>query len=215
MRSRIILASIIFAVVLTSNIFAEEKEQTTVNKTETKFPYTAEITANNVNIRSGPGTAYYPCGKLDKGNKVRIISAQFNWSRIIPPPGSFSWISKQYVKVSPADPNTGIITGNNVRIYVGSKERKAIQSETLQTKRNKGETVKLLGEEEDGLCKIQPPSGAYLWVKTVYTKIVSDLPKPVIVKPTVIPTVTPTTSKAPVTKEKILTEEEKLKEYKG
>jgi SH3-like domain-containing protein len=58
-------------------------------------PYIAEITGNDVNIRSGPGTNYYRCGKLNKDDKVEVLSAQLGWSRIVPPPGSFSWISMQ------------------------------------------------------------------------------------------------------------------------
>ena len=34
------------------------------------FPYIAEITGDNVNIRSGPGTNYYICGQLSKTDKV-------------------------------------------------------------------------------------------------------------------------------------------------
>ena len=55
------------------------------------FPYVAEITGNDVRIRSGPGTNFYDCGKLYKGDRVEVVSTQLGWSRIVPPADSFSW----------------------------------------------------------------------------------------------------------------------------
>jgi hypothetical protein len=134
------------------------------------FPYIAEITEDNVNIRSGPGTNYYRCGKLNKGDKVKVVGSQFSWSRIVPSTDSFSWISKQYVSIDRNDPTVGIVTGDNVRTYAGSELLKPIHSTTVQLKFNRGDKVKLLGEEEEGYYKIAPPEGAYLWLSTQYTK---------------------------------------------
>ena len=133
------------------------------------FPYVALITNNNVNIRSGPGTNYYSCGKLNKNDSVKIVGSRFTWSQIVPPAGSFSWISKQYVSIDPNDPTIGIVTGEGVRVYVGSNYREPIHSETTHLKLSKGEEVKLLGEEKDDYYKIAPPAGAYRWVSTRYT----------------------------------------------
>ncbi len=134
------------------------------------FPYLAEITDDNVNVRSGPGTNYYFCGKLNRADKVKVVGSQFSWSRIVPPPKSFSWISKQYISTDPNDPNVGIITGEAVRVYAGSEELEPIRSTTLQLKLNRGDRVGLLGEEKGDYCKIVSPDGAYLWVNTPYTK---------------------------------------------
>ena len=134
------------------------------------FPYMAEITGDNVYIRSGAGTNYYHCGKLNKGDKVKVVSRQFSWSRIVPPAGSFSWISVQYVRTNPDDPNTGTVTGDNVRVYAGSDDIKPLYSTSLQGRLSKGDTVKLLGKQMDEYYRIAPPSFAYLWVSTNYTK---------------------------------------------
>ena len=54
-----------------------------VNTTDiSSFPYVAEITGDNVYIRSGPGTNYYNCSKLNKGDRVEVVSTQYSWSRI-------------------------------------------------------------------------------------------------------------------------------------
>lgn len=135
------------------------------------FPYVAEITGNDVYTRSGAGTNYYSCGKLFKGDRIEVVSTQFGgWSRIVPPAGSFSWISMQYISVSLNDPTIGTITGDDARVYAGSEEVAPMHSTSEQIKLSRGQTVKLLGEGKDDYYKIAPPSGAYLWVSTQYTQ---------------------------------------------
>jgi hypothetical protein len=148
------------------------------------FPYTAEITGNDVYVRSGPGTNFYHCGKLSAGEKVKVVDKQFSWSRIVPPADSFSWISMQYVDVAPNDQTVGTVTGDNVRVYAGSDYVKPLYSTTLQGKLSKGEKVKLLGEQLDDYYKIAPPPFAYLWVSTQFTK---PVPEPVVVPPAPAP----------------------------
>lgn len=133
------------------------------------FPYIARVTDGNVNIRSGPGTNYYACGQLNAGDLVKVIASKYSWSHIVPPSGSFSWISKRYVTVDAGNPELGVVTGDQVRVYAGSDHLKPIHSTTLQLKFNTGDQVQLLGEEVDEYYKIAPPKGAYLWVSTQYT----------------------------------------------
>ena len=54
------------------------------------FPYVARMTGNNVYVRSGPGTNYYACGKLSKGDKITVVGSHFGWLRIVPPAGQKS-----------------------------------------------------------------------------------------------------------------------------
>ena len=137
------------------------------------YPYEAEITGDDVYVRSGAGTAYYACSKLNKGDRVTIVDDMDGvWSKIVPPAGSFSWISMQYVQPDPTDPTIGIVTGDNVNVWTGSDRVKPEVSTSKQGKLNKGETVKLLGEQLGNYYKIAVPSlpDAYLWVSTQYTK---------------------------------------------
>lgn len=142
------------------------------------FPYFAEITGNDVYIRSGAGTSFYHCGKLYKGDRVTVVGQKFGvWSQIVPPTGSFSWISKDYVRISPEDSSIGIVTGDNVRVYAGSDYVLPENSTSTQGKLNKTDRVKLLGEELNNFYKIAVPTlpDAYLWVSTQYTKPVSPV----------------------------------------
>ena len=176
------------------------------------FPYVAEINADIVNVRSGPGTNYYACGKLKKNDRVTVVGSHFSWSRIVPPPGNFSWISRRYVKISDDNTNVGVLT-DEARVYVGTEEKDPIRSTRTQFKLNKGDRVKLLGELKSDYYKIAPPTGAYRWVSTRFTKPVASgveippVPDPpvvidinsVVTTPTApTPPTTPTPNEVPV-----------------
>jgi len=151
------------------------------------FPYAAEITDDDAPIRSGPGTNYYICGKLKKSDKVNVVGSQFSWSRIVPPTGSFSWISTRYISIDPDNPSIGIVTAAGIRVYAGSEYKEPIHSETLQLKLNRGDEVRFVGTQKGDYYKITPPEGAYLWVSTKYTKpIAAPAPAPA---PKVTPTI--------------------------
>jgi uncharacterized protein YgiM (DUF1202 family) len=134
----------------------------------TPEPYVAEATGNDVFIRSGKGTQFYQCGKLYAGDRVQVINVQDGWSCILPPPGCFSWVSMQYVSINLENPTMGIITGDNVGVYAGSDFMEPRWSTSKQCVLNRGQTVRLLGEEKDDYYKIAPPQGAYLWVSSQF-----------------------------------------------
>jgi len=134
-------------------------------------PYVAEVTGNDVFIRSGPNAnTYYQCGKLYKGDKVQVVKAEQDWVCIVPPPGCFSWIPMQYVSINLNNPTMGIITGDNVRIYAGSDYVEPMHSTSEQVRLFRGDNVRLLGEEKDDYYKIAPPQGAYLWVSSQFLR---------------------------------------------
>jgi uncharacterized protein YraI len=154
------------------------------------FPFLAEITGDDVYVRSGPGTQYYNCGKARKDEKVKVVGNKFSWLQIVAPAGSYSWISKQYVQIDPQNSTSGTVIGDAVRVYAGSDEVQPMHSTSMQLKLNKGDKVTIVGEEKDGYCKIAPPEGAYLWVSSQHAKPLGTLmapaqtPTPTSVMPT-------------------------------
>jgi uncharacterized protein YgiM (DUF1202 family) len=148
------------------------------------FPYAAEIVSDNVYVRSGPGTNYYRCGKLGRGDVVEIVGASSVWSQISPPKDSFSWISKQYVTIDAANPDTGTVTGDQVRVYAGSSYYEPIHSDQVQVQLKGGDKVALMGEEMGDYYKIAPPSGAFFWVSTQYTSPAGVTAAPAVAEPT-------------------------------
>lgn len=132
-----------------------------------QFPYIAEIVGTEVYVRSGPGTAYYHCAKLSAPQRVTVIGfTHNNWFQILPPPGSFSWISKNYVKLDPANSKKGVVTGDAVRVWAGSDFVEPMRSSSMQTKLNKNAMVEIIGDPagEGDYYKISPPADSYLWV---------------------------------------------------
>jgi SH3-like domain-containing protein len=133
-------------------------------------PYVAEAIGNDVYIRSGPGTNFYQCGKLYTGDRIQVVKSLDGWSCIVPPAGSFSWISMQYVSINLENPTMGVVTGDNVGVYAGSDFVEPMHSTSKQVALNRGQVVKLLGEEKDEYYKIAPPQGAYLWVSAQFVQ---------------------------------------------
>jgi len=173
MQSYIKLFAVVILICLVSVGFAQEAATAPSGPGEAEtpaFPYMAEITGDNLYVRSGPGTNFYECGKLTKGDKVKVMSRQFSWACIVPPAGSFSWISMQYVSIDTDNPTLGTVTGDRVRVYAGSDTQRPLYSTKLQGRLDKGDKVKLFGEQLDDYYKIVPPSFAYLWVSINFTK---------------------------------------------
>lgn len=124
-------------------------------------PFTGVVTSDDVYVRSGPSKNYYHVGKVNTGELVEVESELYGWYVIKPPAGSYSFISKQFVKVD-ADGKTGTLTGDNVRVRApagGGPSR----SYKIQLKLNTGDKVAIVGEQDDYL-KIMPPADARLYV---------------------------------------------------
>ncbi|MBN1457156.1 MAG: hypothetical protein JW912_04820 [Sedimentisphaerales bacterium] len=171
-------------------------------ETEKVFPHIAEVVGTNVYIRSGAGTAYYFCGKVNSPLRLIVVEEKNNWAKIIPPKGSFSWISKKYVEQDEKNLDLGFVTGDNVRIWAGSDHVEPMRSHSLQTRLNRGDQVRLTGQEKDDYYKITPPPGAHLWINSKHLKYIGSVPKP---QPLVLPP-KPGTEPEPSTKTTVPTE---------
>ncbi len=142
-----------------------------------QFPYEANVQANEVYVRSGPGQRYYPTGKLKLGDRVVVHRHDpGGWFMIAPPAGSFSWIDASLVRRTGA--NRGVIevpplsTGQTARaiVRIGSEfsDDHTVYSRELLT----GDEVAILGEKHLAIdrgsalmYKISPPPLEYRWVK--------------------------------------------------
>ena len=167
-KTKIFLTVLVIAsfVLIAGNVSAADTPKSAIASNAISYPYLAKPVSPNVNIRSGGGTAYYSCGKLKLNENVTVVAQEYGWAKIVPPKGSFSWIAKKYVKTDPSNPNVGIVSANDVRVWVGSPEYDALTSSTTQTKLSKKnlDVVELLGAEDNEYLKIAPPAGAYLYV---------------------------------------------------
>jgi hypothetical protein len=154
---------------------------------EPERPYIAEIIGTDIYVRSGPGLSYYFTTKLSSPAKVTVVDHKFSWAQIIPPDGSYSWVSRDYIKLDPANPGIGIISSKTegVRIWAGSDTILPSQSSSLQAKLNGGDTVKFIGpvDPKEGYYKIAPPAGSRLWVSREFLKYIGPAPKTAVALP--------------------------------
>ena len=156
----------------------------TARDADKAFPHIAEVIGTNVYIRSGSGTAYYFCGKISSPAKVTVVDQKNDWSKIIPPQGSFSWISKNYVHLNPKNKLIGTVTGDSVRIWAGTANIEPMFSHSQQTKLNEGDHVRLTGQEKGDHYMILPPPGAHLWISSRHLNYIGPVPEP---KPIILP----------------------------
>ena len=125
-----------------------------------RFSFVGTVNGSGVNVRSGPAESYYPTAQLNKGDRVVVVGRKFDWLKIVPPKGSFSYISKKFVKQEPGS-SVGVVTATNVRVVAGSSMNQLKVQE--QMKLNTDDKVTIIGEAEE-YFKISPPEGAYLYV---------------------------------------------------
>ena len=130
------------------------------------------VNADNVYVRSGAGENYYPTMKLTKGTKVTVIGEKFEWLKITPPEGSFSFVGKHYIEKT--GEGVGKVNRENVNVRAGSALN-ALKT-TVQAQLNPGQEVKILDEVEE-YYKIVPPPDAAVYVKKDFVDVVRVLPQ--------------------------------------
>lgn len=128
-----------------------------------KFHYAAVIKADGVRVRSGPGDSYYHTMLLNRGAPVTVVGNQFEWLKIVPPEGSFSYVSKAFVEKT--GDKVGRITADTLNVRAGSQMNQL--KSTVQCQLVKGSEVLIL-EEDDAYYRIKPPADAYLFVHESY-----------------------------------------------
>jgi hypothetical protein len=137
-----------------------------------KVSFAGVINSNAVYIRSGPGENYYATLKLDKGAQVTVVGLKFDWLKVVPPDGSFSYVAKAYVEKR-GDGSVGRVTKPDLNVRAGS-DLNAMKT-TVQTKLDQNDDVAILGEQDE-YFKIKPPTGAYLYINKQFVDPVKQLP---------------------------------------
>ena len=130
----------------------------------------AEINANDVYVRSGDSLNHYTIIKLKAGDRVTVVGERGEWYEILPPEGSFSLVSGDYIDT--ADDKKGVVNGANVRVRAGSVLND--NKYTVQVLLNKGAEVTILGKNPDGFLRIKSPPGATLWINKSFAQLSSD-----------------------------------------
>jgi len=131
-----------------------------------KFTTTGIIQSNAVFVRCGPGDNYYPTMKLDKGTKVKVVGARFDWLKVVPPEGSFCYVAKLYVDRHGVG-QVGRVNKDSINVRAGSSLSALKIGILCELRQN--EEVEIIGEEQE-YFKIKPPAGAYLYVNKKFVE---------------------------------------------
>ena len=126
-----------------------------------EVPYVGEITEPKVLVRSFTGHTFYPVGELKQGDRVQVEEVFFAWSKIVPPKGVYSYISRAFVDAR-GDGTTGVVNADRAAVRAASLEGPA-DSYRVQLYLHAGDEVKIVGEE-GGFYKIEPPKGAFVYL---------------------------------------------------
>ena len=125
------------------------------------------VTADALNVRSGPSTSYSITTKLYKGDKVEILETSNGWHKIKASNGKIGWVSGDYIKVSSGSTSqtsykaTVTATSLNVRSGAGT-------SYSVITKLSKGTVVDVLESASNGWKKIKTSGGTTGWASGDY-----------------------------------------------
>lgn len=141
---------------------------------QTQFPYELTVTADSVDVRSGPGEQYYATDRLPIGAKIQVYRHDSAWLAIRPPDGSFSLVKSEHL-TSTNQADVAKVTKNDARCHVGSKFTE-IGDPVSWVRLRKNELVELIDgkkaeidattdDAEDTWRRISPPAGEFRWVK--------------------------------------------------
>ncbi|MGA2440944.1 MAG: SH3 domain-containing protein [Tepidisphaeraceae bacterium] len=166
MSFRFIIIAVALSVVPGLNALAQDAIPQP-NVANSRYQIDGVINVDSVYVRSGPGEGYYPTQELSKGAAVTVVGIKFDWLKILPPDGSFSYVNAAFVD-HPGDIAIGKINRNNVNVRAGSLTN--AMKTTVQTHLDAGAQVEIIGKEEEFL-KIKPPAGAYLYVKKDFVTV--------------------------------------------
>ncbi|MFZ5632615.1 MAG: N-acetylmuramoyl-L-alanine amidase [Bacillota bacterium] len=137
--------------------------------------YVVEVTGDNVNIRSGPGTSHTIIGRAGSGAKYSLLDKSGNWYKISINGGS-GWIYGQFAKVSVDTVSRGpaggtgwaVINGSNVNIRSGPGTGYSVVSRA-----NRGERL-LLADKSSDWYKVVLDSGGTGWVVSWLVEVDND-----------------------------------------
>lgn len=137
--------------------------------------FNGSVTGDNVYVRSGFSTNYYPVLRLQRADRVKVLRSAYGWLEIEPPPGAFSLVEK--ARIDKTGESAGV-ANDLVQVYAGSDL--SDEHYAKQVKLEKGDQVRIIGETESGdFYKIAPPAGSTLWISGDFVKRgdVADGPK--------------------------------------
>ena len=130
------------------------------------FPFLAEITGDQVNVRSGQSANFERLCQLKKGDEVVVLEKGYSWYKIQLPVTAKSFVSKDYVQY--LGQNAGGVIAGRVNIRAGAGTHYTVVGQLA-----KGEQV-YIEEELDEWYRITPVAESHGWVADKFISFKSN-----------------------------------------
>ena len=145
-----------------------------MSSADTSALETATVTADALNMRSGPGISYSKRGVLHKGSKVTVLEKSKGWVKVKTSSGKTAWVSGQYLSTSGSSSNTstpsestGYIAYVSVSSSLNIRSSASTSSSVLGSLKN-NDRVQVIEKDGNGWTKIKTDSGKTGWVSSKY-----------------------------------------------
>ena len=132
------------------------------------------VTADTLNVRSGPSTSYGITTKIYKGNKVQILETSNGWHKIKTSNGKIGWVSASYLTTSvvqqPSTDSSTSQTSYKATVNTDSLNMRkgAGTSYSIVTKLSRGTVVDVIESASNGWKKVKTSNGTTGWVSGSY-----------------------------------------------
>lgn len=135
---------------------------------------TATVTADALNMRSGPGISYSKRGVLHKGAKVTVLEKSKGWVKIKDSSRKTAWVSGQYLSTSGGNSSSssssesaGYIAYVSVNSSLNLRSEASTSGSVIASLKN-SEKVQIIEKKDNGWSKVKTESGKIGWVSSKY-----------------------------------------------
>lgn len=138
------------------------------------------VAAGGTDIYAGGGKQFYTVGKVEAGQRVVVRGELFQWYRIVPPAGVYSYVTKSLVDAT-GDGRRGVVNRPRAEVTSASIDGPGV-SYSRQAFLDKGAIVTIVAEE-GSFYKIEPPADAIVWLPPNSVRKVEGVSVDSILKP--------------------------------
>ncbi|WP_455543673.1 SH3 domain-containing protein [Intestinibacter sp.] len=131
----------ILTILNTGAVFAQTSNNETIKDA-------AIVSADKLNVRSGPSTSHDIIGAFEKDDDIDLVSIKNGWYKIEMEDGKTGWTNGQYITLD------GEITADKLNVRKGP----ATSYDIVETK-GKEETVKIIKADENGWYEVELKDG--------------------------------------------------------
>jgi uncharacterized protein YgiM (DUF1202 family) len=122
-----------------------------------KFPYTAEVNSDRVNVRSGENNNFEVLAILNKGDRLIVTGKSFAWFKVRLPEGAKAFLKSEYARL--ITPEVGEVTADRVNVRAQPNTDATILGQLV-----KGSQFFVKEPRSDGWIWIKPVNEISGWV---------------------------------------------------